>query len=59
MRKPLTTEAEGGDHPIGQPSLSVAPQEREYLRGPLGRLLERRPVTAVVEQHEVSIGDVG
>jgi hypothetical protein len=33
-------------------------QEREYLQGPLGRLLERRPVPAVVEKHEVPIGNV-
>jgi hypothetical protein len=34
------------------------PPEREDLRGPLGRLLERRPVPAVVEQHEARSGDV-
>ena len=38
--------------------LSVASQDRQYLRGPLGRLLEGRPVAAVVEQHEVPIGNV-
>ena len=34
------------------------PQEREDLRGPLGRLLEGRPVPAIVEQHEARVGDV-
>ncbi len=41
-----------------QPSLSVAPQDREDLRGQLGRLLERRPVPAVVEKHEAPIANV-
>ena len=35
-----------------------SPQEREYLRGPLGRLLERRLVPAVVEKHEARVGNV-
>ncbi len=39
-------------------SLSTALEEREYLRGPLGRLLEGRPVAAVVEEHEARVGNV-
>src|SRR5947207_10811238 len=39
-------------------SLSVAPQKREDLRGPLGRLLEGRPMPAVVEQDEARVGNV-
>jgi hypothetical protein len=31
---------------------TIAAQEREDLRGPLSRLLERRLVPAVVEEHE-------
>src|SRR5271166_2312693 len=49
------------DEPIGfcsRPFLSVVAQEREDLRGPLGRLLERRPVPAVVEKHEARVGNV-
>src|SRR6266436_8050913 len=37
---------------------SVAPQEREHLRGPLARLLEGRPVSAVVEKYQARVGDV-
>jgi hypothetical protein len=40
------------------PSRSVALQEREVVGGPFGRLLERRPVAAVVEKHEVPIDNV-
>jgi hypothetical protein len=33
--------------------LSIALEEGEDLRGPLGRPFEGRPVTAVVERHEM------
>jgi hypothetical protein len=38
--------------------LSIALEEGEDLRGPLGRLFEGRPVAAVVEKHEARVGDV-
>jgi hypothetical protein len=38
--------------------LSIALEEGEDLRGPLGRLFEGRPVAAVVEEHEARVGDV-
>ena len=40
------------------PSRSVALEERKDLRGPLGRLLEGRPVAAIVEQHHARVGNV-
>ena len=47
-----------GSMDLVEPSPSVAAQEREDLRDPLVRLLEGRPVRAVIEQHEVPIGNV-
>lgn len=41
-----------------RPQLSVAAQERKDLRGLFGRLLERVPVPAVVEQDEARVGDM-
>jgi len=38
--------------------LSIAFEEGEDLRGPLGRLFEGRSVAAVVEKHEARVGDV-
>jgi hypothetical protein len=38
--------------------ISIALEEGEDLRGPLGRLFEGRPVAAVVEKHEARVGDV-
>jgi len=38
--------------------LSIALEEGEDLRGPLGRPFEGRPVTAVVKRHEARVGDV-
>src|SRR6266446_9484507 len=37
---------------------SVAAQKGQHLRGPLGRLLEGRPVPAIVEQHQARVRDV-
>src|SRR3984893_5749394 len=37
---------------------SVTPQEGEYLRAPLGRLLEGRPVPRSIERHEARVGNV-
>jgi hypothetical protein len=37
---------------------SIAFEEREDLGGPLDRLLEGRPVAAMVEQHEARVGDM-
>src|SRR6185503_8436874 len=39
-------------------SCSVALQEGEDVRGVLLRLLERRPVAAVVEEYQARVGDV-
>ena len=35
-----------------------SPQEREDLRGQLGRVLEERPVPAVVEQYQARVSNV-
>ena len=44
--------------PLGGAGGSVPFQEGEHVRGVLVGLLERRPVAAVVEEHQARVGDV-